>query len=206
VSESLIGGGSFSGATATPLGLGVAQQLGLQGGQLIGLPAAGREAVPVLVVGDTSDALSRQLISIRGWAARLEVINAGNVLRLQLQAGSGGGIVIETIGIVPISGSTLTGQVYCERTPGPPFTAVATVSQQRAMTGADVNAFPASRVQAGQGAFIGNSSPALAASMFNPFQRVELYVPSGAYFGLQGDAPDAGIDVRWFLQWRELTG
>lgn len=94
MSESLIGGGVFSGATPTPLGSGLNRALGLQGGELPGIDAAPANVVPVALVMDTSDRLSRGLIEPRFMLGDGTGAVVGGIV-YQLQAGSGGGVLIE---------------------------------------------------------------------------------------------------------------
>jgi hypothetical protein len=91
------GGGQFAGPSATPLGQGLSSALGLQGGALPGIDAAPGPVVPVAVVVDSSDRLSRGLIEPRGVAAGKITPGAGQFVTIFCQAATGGGFVLEQL-------------------------------------------------------------------------------------------------------------
>jgi hypothetical protein len=196
-----IGGGGFSGPTQTPLGGGVSRVLGLQGEEQVGLDAGG-VAQPVLVVGDTSDNLSRALITSRFWAANRAAVGAANVFRLRLQATVT--TVIEMLRLAPVAPATLT-RVGFAISPNLPFTGVAGLVWVP-FNGTEIGGLESQgRVEISTNQPpLGFGVDFLGPTMLNPIDwgRKDLLLRPGT--GLGVEVVDLGADVDWSIVWREV--
>jgi hypothetical protein len=200
----LVGGGQFSGPSATPMGSGVARVLGLQGGALPGIAAAGGAVVPVLVVGDTSNAASRSLFARRFFSGRVTTPGAGNVVRILFRSNPTAAAVIERFRVAsnaaalaqPIGFGTSSGNLGLGLGA---FVAIG-ASEVGAQVPGSVNYLgwgPQTQI----GVTLGFGTILVPPDTFE-FTEREWFIPAGGSF--MAETNDVAVAIRWSIQWREI--
>jgi hypothetical protein len=189
----------FRGPSPTPLGSGVARNLGQQGGALPSLAADPGVVQPVILIGDTSKTLSRFLTFKRGWAGQRQVVAPANVFYLGMRGYASGGIVIERIRINPVAPAVFANPFRLFGTPLP-----AAFFPGHAIAGTDPNEFiggATEGVHFGQGLPNASVGTDVIPGAFNP-NDVDIFVGPGFQFTMETN--DVGVDVDWHVIWREV--
>jgi hypothetical protein len=200
----LIGGGQFAGPTPTPVGSGINRALGLQGAALPGMAADPGLVQPVHVTGDTSDGLSRQLFTSRGWLGGQLNVGVGQTFHLAFNARVSAGVVIEWLQLAPVSGAGALATVRIGLTPGSPFAGGVAVQGLQVGGFGPPTQFTDSVVFASSQAFLGSGAFSFDARPLALGLPLTVYVRPGFWFGLEADAASAGVDTLWSMFWREL--
>lgn len=209
MSNSLIGGGQFTGPSPTPLGSGVSRVLGLQGGGLAGLAADPGNVVSVFVVGDTSDQLSRALQPRKWVSGFFHVLAAPNVLEWFFRAPPLASAVIEYLRVRGPAGAELTGSIGIGRSAASAAPFLGTVSRSGVLVGGIVPGDgPAGTPSPplGSGPFTVAGPNLGFGSIFVPPWFFEgptsIFLPPGQTFAFE--TATAGEDVGWSVRWREI--
>lgn len=202
--SSLIGGGQFTGASATPLGSGVSRILGSQGGALAGVPTDLGTVAAVLVVGDTSDSASRSLFPRRFFSGRVVTPGAGNVVRLLFRSNPTASAVIERFRIA--SGGAAFAQPIGFGSSavnlGTGLGAFTTVgaSEVGGQVPGSIN-YLGWGPQFQTGASLGFGTILVPPDTFEFTERNWL-IPAGGSFMVETN--DVAVAARWSIQWREI--
>jgi len=204
---SIVGGGQFMGPSPTPMGSGVARVLGLQGGELPGVPAAGGTVQSVFVVGDTSDQVSRALVPRRFWGANRHTFAAPNVLFLSFRSGPAPSIIERFRLAGDVAAAPLVLAVGVGISPGAGFIGLVPplVAQGAIEVGGQVpfsTNFLGWGPQTSIGPSLGFGSIFVTPQFLNADVLRNWYVGAGASLNFQTNDP--GVDAAWEIQWREL--
>lgn len=209
-SDFLAGGGVFRGASAAPMGTGLARVLGSQGGSLPGVADAPGIVQPVGLIYDTSDQLSRALQPRRWTSGNFHTIAAPNVVEWWFRAPASASVVITYLRVRGPAGAELTGRIGIGRGIGTPVFLASTLQSGipigGSVPGESPVSGPASVPPVGSGPFVTIGPNLGFGSIFVPpwfFDGATfIFIPPGQTFAFE--TATAGEDVGWSIHWREI--
>jgi hypothetical protein len=160
------------------------------------------EVTPVGVLADYTS----QWIGSRGWTGRTTVVAAAQVLHLELHAKSAGGVLLERLQLAS-SGAGPFASFSVGVSAGRPFSGgVAIQGMQVGQYPVAIQQFTDTELFATSSAFLGFGSViGLDTRPYANGRDINVFIPQGAWFGLELDAASAGTDAFWEVFFREFT-
>lgn len=164
--------------------------------------------VPVAVIADTSERVSRAIVEARAIATDRTVVPAGRRFKLALFSGSGGGVVVERVWFSAFPGGALTFvRVATGTTPAAPFASFVAVGPQTPLeVGGEAIE---SQLRVGQGLpdLVGRDMQLGFSGGANDFfaggpVSLAWFLEPGRWVAFE--TGDDGVDTAFFFEWREV--